>query len=95
MTKLISLIKISLTQNMNMFKINTKNQSKIKNIIVALSLALLVMFSVWTYANTLMDALLFNGKEHVLLTLFACATSFITILEGIYKSKTLLFSRKR
>ena len=43
MNKLISLIKASMTENMNIFKINTKNSSKFTKIVLPIFLQLPVM----------------------------------------------------
>ena len=94
MKKNISLIKVSLNHDMNIFKINTKKQSKINKIALPLVLALYIMGLFAFYANNLIVALKPIHLEYVVLTLFAFAISLLTVIEGIYKSGPLLFNCK-
>ena len=94
MKKLLSLIKASMTENMNLFRVKTKNQSQTSKKIIPIVLFGLVFFSIWSYANILMESLIEVHLEYVLLTLFVGITSLLTIIEGIYKSSNLLFNCK-
>ena len=95
MKKILSLIKVSMTQNMNIFRVSTKNKSTRSKIIIPIALSLLFMMSMGTYADTIMSSLKEQGLEYIVLTLFVGFSSILTIIEGIYKSKDLLFNRKR
>ena len=95
MKKLLSLIRVSMTQNMSIFKISKKNQSKTSKLILPIIIALIFIFWMGTYAFELMDVLKETNNEYVVLTLFVLLASLITIIEGVYKSKELLFNRKR
>lgn len=46
MEKLISLLKATMSQDMSLFKIKSKKQSKISKIILPIVLTLIVMFSI-------------------------------------------------
>lgn len=91
MKKLISLIKACMTDNMNLFRIrNNKSSSKV---LIAF-LVIFFFFYIWSFANTIMEQLVEVYLEYVLLTLFALVTTILTLIEGIYKSSSLLFNCK-
>ena len=92
MNKMISLIKASMTQNMNIFKVKTKSQSKRSKALFPVFLTILVFFSIWSYANMFMEPLVEFHLEYVLLTLFILVTFILTLTEGIYKTSSLLFN---
>lgn len=94
MKKLISLIKASMTQNMSLFKIKTKKQTQLSKITIPLFLAVALFISIASYANMLIEPLAEVNLEFVVLTLFICITSIMTLTEGIYKSSNLLFNCK-
>ncbi|MBP3255188.1 MAG: hypothetical protein J6M60_01675 [Clostridia bacterium] len=94
MKKLLSLIKACMTENMSIFKVKTKNQSETSKKILPIVLFGLVFFSMWSYANILMESLVELHVEYILLTLFVGVTSLLTLVEGIYKSGNLLFNCK-
>ena len=91
MKKIISLIKATMTENMNIFKI--KNNSG-KKTLFPFILAVVCMFSVGTYANMIIKPLTSINSEYILLSLFTIVTFFLTLVEGIYKSSNLLFNCK-
>ena len=92
MKKTLSLIKACMTDGMNIFKIKSKNSSEIGKKVLPIMLAILVFFSVWSYANIFMEQLVKVHFEFVLLTLFIIFTTIFTLIEGIYKSGNLLFN---
>ena len=94
MKKLWSLIKACMTENMNIFRIKTKNQSDTTKKILPVIIFCLVFFSIWSYANVIMESLVELHVEYILLTLFVGVTSLLTLVEGIYKSSNLLFNCK-
>ena len=91
MKKIISLIKATMTDNMNIFKI--KNTSG-KKTILPFILAITCMFSVGSYANMIIESLTSTKSEYILLSLFTIVTFFLTLVEGVYKSSNLLFNCK-
>lgn len=94
MKKIMSLIKASMTENMSLFKIKNKNQSDKTKKLLPIMLAILVFGSIWSYANIFMEPLEEMHVEYILLTLFVAITSLLTLVEGIYKSGSLLFDCK-
>ena len=94
MNKIISLIKVSLNHDMNIFKINTKKQSKYSKILIPFILTSYIMLIFGIYANKMMNILKPLNLEFVVITLFSLAICIITLMEGIYKSSNLLFNCK-
>ena len=91
MKKMISLIKACMTQDMQIFKISRKNMPSVRNKLLPIILAVLLGFSMWTYANMIIEPLVDLHLEYVMLTLFIFFTTILTLIEGIYKSSSLLF----
>ena len=94
MEKLMSLLKATMSQDMSLFKIKSKKQSKISKIILPIVLTLIVMFSMGTYAAMLAEQLVTYNLTYIVLTIFIMITSLLTIIEGIYKSQGILFEAK-
>ena len=94
MNKIISLIKVSLNHDMNIFKINTKKQSKYTKILIPFILTSYIMLIFGIYANKMMNILKPLNLEFVVITLFSLAICILTLIEGIYKSSNLLFNCK-
>ncbi len=94
MNKVLSLIKTCMSDNMNLFRVKTKNQSEKSKKILPIVLFLIIFFYMWSFASMIIEPLVGTGKEFVLLTLFVCFTSIMTLVEGIYKSSSLLFNCK-
>ena len=92
MKKLISLLKACMTDNMSLFKVKNKNGKSKK--FLPIFLALLLFFTMWTYANMLMEPLVQAHLEFTLLTMFVLVTTVLTLIEGIYKSSNILFNCK-
>ena len=94
MKKCFSLLKACLTDNMNLFKINNKNQNNVSKKALPIFVVVIFFFSVWSYANMIIEPLIQFNMEILLLTLFILITSFLTLTEGIYKSSSILFNCK-
>ncbi len=94
MKKLISLIKVSLNHDMNIFKINSKKQSKLVKVGIPIILTIYIMIISGVYADKMMNLLKPLNLEFIALTLFALLISIITFFEGIYKSSSILFNCK-
>ena len=92
MEKLISLIKTCMTDNMDLFKVKSKKQTRFSKIAIPVVLMAICFSSIGGYANMLITPLAKIHLEYVLLTLFALITSIMTFAEGIYKSSNLLFN---
>jgi len=94
MKKIVSLIKVSLNHDMNIFKINSKKQNKFTKFGLPLFFTLSIMFLFGIYANELIKLLKPVHLEFVVLTLFAFFITILTFIEGVYKSGSLLFNCK-
>ena len=94
MRKLISLLKATMSQDMNLFKIKSKNESEARKIVLPIVLALIVMFSVGSYAYMFAEVLAPNNLTYIILTIFIMLTSLLTVIEGVYKSQGILFEAK-
>lgn len=94
MGKLLSLLKATMSQDMSLFKIRAKNESKMNKIILPIVLALIVMFSVGSYAVILAEELATYNLTYIILTIFIMITSLLTVIEGVYKSQGILFEAK-
>ena len=91
MKKLYSLIKASMTSDMNLFKISTKKNSR-RAALIPLFIALYLMFMMWCGANSFFEQLAPMNMAYLLLALFVFGISVMTIVEGIYKSGSLIFN---
>ncbi len=94
MSKTLSLIKATLTQDMNLFKFRSKSNSKTNRLMLPIILALIIMLYMGSYTFTLMDQFGPNHQEYVALTLFCFVFCIVNIFEGLYKSSSLLFNCK-
>ena len=94
MKKLVSLLKATMSQDMNLFKIRTKNESKTRKMVLPIFLFLVVMFSIGSYAAMLAEQLAPMNLTYIILTMFIMLTSLLTLIEGIYKSQGILFEAK-
>ena len=94
MKKMISLIKASMTEGMNLFRVNTKKKSPFTKIVLPILIALLLMGVMYSYSELIMEKLAPVNMQFVLLTIFIILTSVLIIVEGIYKSGNLLFNCK-
>lgn len=94
MKKTFSLIKACMTSDMNIFKIKQKKDGKKNKISLPIFIALVLMFSIWGNANMLFEKMAPLHLQIIVLSLFIFAISFMTIIEGIYKTGPLLFNCK-
>ena len=94
MRKLLSLIKATMTENMSLFSINTKKQSKISRKAFPIFMFILIFFYMWMYSNMLYEQLDAVKAQFAGLLIFVFITTILTIVEGIYKAPTLLFNCK-
>lgn len=94
MKKFFSLVKASMTEGMNIFKVSTKKQNIFTKFLLPIILSLVLMGAMYSYSEMIMQELLKVNMEFVLLTIFVIVTSILTLIEGIYKSSNLLFNCK-
>ena len=94
MKKLFSLIKACMTDNMSLFRIKSKNQNSRSKFILPIVLFAIIFGYMIAYSKMIIDPLVPIHMEYVLLTLFAVFTTVMTVIQGIYKSSSLLFNSK-
>ena len=94
MKKLLSLLKATMSQDMSLFRIKARNESRARKIVLPIVLALLVMFSVGSYVAILAEKLAPSHLTYIVLTIFIMVTSLLTIIEGVYKSQGILFEAR-
>jgi ABC-2 type transport system permease protein len=93
--KLISLVKATLKDNAQIFRLgNEKKKSKISKMLLEIMVVALIMFSVGFYAAMFADKLKPLNLTFILITIFILITSFMTFMEGSYKSQSILFECK-
>ena len=94
MKKLYSLIRASMTSGMSLFKIKSKNNSKASKIVIPIVLSFLFMFAIWSNANLMFEKFAPLHLQYIVLSLFVFLTAIMTLVEGIYKTSSLLFNCK-
>ena len=94
MKKYFSLIKASMSEGMNIYRISTKNKSNVTKILLPVVLTLFIIGSIYTYADTIFSQLETVNMQALVLSLFIIITSLLTLIEGVYKSGNLLFNCK-
>lgn len=90
MKKIYSLIRACMTSDMNIFKIKTKNGKS--NSLTILFISLCLMSAIWSYANMMFEKLAPLHLQFVVLSVFVFSTALFTIVQGIYKSSSLMFN---
>ena len=94
MKKILSLMKVCLSQDMNLFKIQSKKMNKLSKLLIPIIFAIIIIGYMGGYAFVLMEQFKPMNQEYIVLTLFTFAFSIITLFEGFYKSGSLLFNCK-
>ena len=94
MKRIFSLIKATLSEGMNLFRVNTKKKTTFSRVGVPILLTFLLMFLMFSYSIMIMDQLHPVNMDFVLLAMFVFLTSILTIIEGIYKAGNLIFNCK-
>ena len=92
MKKLLTLLKACMSDNMSLFRIKTKSQSKKTKVLLPVILFVFIFCYIAGFSNMIIEPLIEIKSEYVLLTLFVTFTTIITFVEGIYKSGSLLFN---
>lgn len=92
MKKVFSLLKACMTSDMNLFKLKSKKNKKSNNLLVAVLLMLVFMFSIFSNVNNLFQKVAEYHLQSLLLVLFSFMTSLMVIIEGVYKTGPLIFN---
>ena len=93
MKKLYSLIRACMSSDMSLFKIKT-NKYKKSSLLLPLFIAMYLMFMIWGSANSIFEKIAPLNLQYVIISLFIFSISFMTFMEGIYKSGPLIFNCK-
>ena len=94
MKKLFSLLRASMTDNMNLFRFKNKNAGTLKGRLMVLFFGLLILGVGYIYADMFMEKVAPVHLEYVVLSIYILLISVLTLFEGIYKSGPLLFNCK-
>ena len=94
MNKILSLLRANMSEGMNIFKINTKKKNTISKVLLPVFLCFTMMSMMYSYAQLTIEQLEPVNMQFVVLSLFIITTSILTIIEGIYKTGSLLFNCK-
>lgn len=94
MKKVVSLIKASMTSDMNIFRIKQKKDNKKNNIGLIIIISLFFMVGIWSYANMFFEKMAPLHLQETVLSFFVFMISIAVIGEGIYKIGPLLFNCK-
>ena len=94
MKKIISLLRACMTSDMNIFKIRQKKDNKNNNIILPLLLSFAFMFAIWSNANMIFEKLAPMHLQVLVISLIVFGTSIMVVVEGVYKTGSLLFNCK-
>lgn len=98
MKKFISILKATMSGDMNVFKYNFrkdgKKDNKIKSLVGPMFLAIVIFAIFYQYAMMIGGPLKEVGLTYVMLTLFVIFSVILTLIEGIYKSQGILFDAK-
>ena len=92
MNKYLSLMKAITTEDMDLFKVKTKqNSKKSTKIILFLSLSTIFLFALGEYYYTLAKTLKEVNLTYIMLCLSLLIPTVFTLIQGIYKSQGILF----
>jgi ABC-2 type transport system permease protein len=94
MKKLISLLKACMSSDMNILRISSKKRKGKASIVLPIILAVYLMGYFGFISFGLFSELDKNNNAYVLLSVFAAAITLLTLIEGIYKTSSLLFNCK-
>ena len=94
MKKILSLLKACMTSDMNIFKIRQKKDNNKNSFMLPLFLSFVFMFAIWSNANMIFEKLAPMNLQVLVIPLVVFGTSIMVIVEGVYKTGSLLFNCK-
>lgn len=95
MNKTFSLIRATMTENMNLFSFkNKRTDGRLSRFVLPVAMVGIILFSFWSVSEGLMYKLEQYDSVSAFLPIFVALVSVMTLMEGIYKSGSLLFSCK-
>lgn len=83
-----------MTSDMNVFKIKQKKGNKKSKLSLPVIISLLMMFYIWSNSNMLFEKMAPLHLQVLTVSLFVVGISLFTIIEGVYKTGSLLFNCK-
>lgn len=93
--KMISLLKVAFSQDMNIFNISLKQKKRIfGKYILPVVLFVVVCLCIGFYTFTIAEKLLSTNNTHIILSIFIMLVTITAFFEGIYKSQEILFDAK-
>ena len=93
MKKTLSLIKASMTSDMNIFTIRSNKKKSNSKYLIGF-IAIILMFSLYSTYSQIFEKFAPLNLQTLLLATLVLAVSVMTIFEGIYKTGSLLFNCK-
>ena len=94
MKKILSLLKACMTSDMNIFKIKQKKDNNKNSFMLPLFLSFAFMFAIWSNANMIFEKLAPMHLQVLVISLVVFGTAIMVIIEGVYKTGSLLFNCK-
>lgn len=94
MSKFFTLLKASMTEGVNLFRIRMKNSDKTRKTMFFAVLVFLVSMAMYGYADMMLEPLAGTGMEYSVLTIYSLVAAVFILMEGIYKAPGLLFNCK-
>ena len=95
MTKFFSLLKAVMSQDMQLFKYKAqKGSSNFSKALIPIILSALVMFSIGSIYLPIAMGLSEKNMTYVILEISIIFPSVLTLLEGVYKSQSIMFESK-
>lgn len=94
MGKFFTLLKASMSEGMSLFKVKNRNSSKARKTALFVVLGICVCFSVYSYADMMLEPLVGTGMEFSVLTMYSLVAAILILMEGVYKASGLLFNCK-
>ena len=94
--KLFTLLKASMSGNMNIFKVGRKKSvtGKINRVVTLTFFTLLLMSLFGMYAKIIIEPLKNFNMAHMAITLFGLVTTIMIFIQGVYRSQGILFDAK-
>lgn len=90
MNKLFSLLRASMTDGMRIFIIGGKDEKKRHILLIAV--IIMAFMAIFGSAYAMTRSLAEEGLQYGILALYVMVTTILTVMEGIYKSSSLLFN---
>jgi len=94
MNRLYSLIRASMTSDMSIFKINQKKHNKKSAAFLPIFVGIFFMIAIWGNANMIFEKIAPMHLQVIILSILVFGVSIITIIEGVYKTGSLIFNCK-